>query len=413
MPRPANAPLLLSTSERQELEKLIRGAKTEQRLVQRARIILAASHGGTGAQIARQVGVSDKTVYKWTSRYQSRRAAEPQDGVRGWLKDATRLGRPEGFDELFWIDVLSIATAEPQNFGRPITHWTVRELRDEVVVVQELTESIHYTTISRFLRCCELAPHRTKGWMNRKEDPEFDARAAEIKECVVQATTEPEEGRVVVSFDEKTGIQAKQRIAPDKPMQPGSPAKLEFEYKRHGTLCLFGMMLVNTGMILGCMGPTRTNEQTAEVFATFFEQLLSSGYKSIEVLLDQLNTHWSIPLVELVARLCKVALPADSQLKTGAGRRAWLSSPNKAIVFHFTPKHASWLNPIECWFGVLARKVLRRGSFCSTTDLEARVERFIAYYNEKLAHPYTFRRWKHGPATVTKTTETTSEFAAA
>jgi len=385
--------LRLSATERRKLERLAQGRSSEVRLAERAEMILLAAAGCSQVQIGAEVGTSTKTVRKWLQRYLGRREKEPEDSVKQWLADAPRVGRPDRFDELFWVDVLALATSKPEDYGRPITHWTARELAAEIVE-QKLTESIHFTTVARFLNKCALKPHRTEQWMNRKADPEFDARASDIKECVVVATTEPCPERVTVSFDEKTGMQAKERVASDRPMQPGRPARLEFEYKRHGTLVLFGMMEVESGRIQGFTETTRTNAMTARVLGAYFQEKLGAGYKRIDVLLDQLNTHWSVELVHRVCEVCDLPKPGKEQIRKGAQRRAWLSETNKPIVFHFTPKHASWLNPIEIWFGVLVRKVLRRGSFSSTTELDARVERFIDYYNEKLAHPYRFKRWK-------------------
>jgi transposase len=365
----------------------------EVRLAERAKIILLVADGDSDSQISEKVRVTSKTARKWRQRYSGRRQEKPDNPVKKWLADASRPGRPDRFDELFWVDVLEIATSEPEKYNRPITHWTARELA-EVIVEKDLTESIHFTTVSRFLAKCALKPHRTEQWMNRKDDPEFDARAVDVKDCLVASITEPSLERVTVSFDEKTGMQAKERVAPDQPMQPGRPARLEFEYKRHGTLVLFAMMEIHSGKIEGHTDTTRTNAVTARVLGSHFQRLFEAGYKNVDVVLDQLNTHWSVDLVQCVSELCELPEPGPEELKTGAQRRAWLSNPDKPIIFHFTPKHASWLNPIEIWFGVLVKKVLRRGSFSSTTDLEARVLRFIDYYNQKLAHPYTFKRWK-------------------
>jgi transposase len=333
-------------------------------------------------------------VRKWIGRYRQRRASDPDKGVASWLADSDRVGAPARFDELFWIDVLAIATSDPRASGRPISHWTCRELTEEIIK-RGHTDTICHTTVARFLASCQLRPDRVKEWMNRKPQPDFDLMAARIKDQLVDATSsDASQLEVTISFDEKTGMQAKQRIYPDQLMRPGQPARQEFEYKRHGTLVLLAAMVVHTGEILAVTRTNRTNETTAKVLAGLFTQLLNNGHERICVILDQLNTHWSVALVQAVARLCGLPIPAESEIRTGAQRRAWLTRPDKAIVFLYTPKHASWLNPIEIWFGILSKKVLRRGSFRSTTDLDVQVQRFIEYYNKKLAHPYSFKRWR-------------------
>ncbi len=391
--RPDWRPCIESLEERQALRELASARAGEVRLAERALIILMAAAGATAAEIAEEAGVRHETALKWCRRFTERRRESPDKPVKHWLSDAPRVGRPNKYDELFWVDVLAIATSDPDSNGRPITQWTCRELTDEVIE-QKLAESIHFTTVARFLAECDLKPQCVDEWMNRKPDPEFDVRATDIKDCVVAAVSDPTSDRATVSFDEKTGMQAKERVAADKPMQPGRPARHEFEYKRHGTLVLFGMMLVNTGKILATTDTLRTNPVTANVLSDHFRQLFDDGYKHIDVLLDQLNTHWSIDLVKSVAELCNLPVPLDTEIAKGAQRRDWLSDPDKSIVFHFTPKHASWLNPIEIWFGVLVRKVLRRGSFKSTTNLAGKVQKFVGYYNEKLAHPYRFNKWR-------------------
>lgn len=362
-------------------------------------MVLAADAGASISEVAQTLDVTEAPVRKWTRRYQQRRRERPDDPVAKWLRDGSRVGRPDKFDEFFWIDLIALATSKPEDHGRPITHWTAQELADEMMLHRPgLT--IHRSTVSRFLKNMDLKPHRVQEWMNRKEDPEFEQRATDIKECLVQATTttEPSPERVVVSFDEKTGMQAKERIAPDQPMKPGRPTRQEFEYERHGTLVLFAVMVIHCGQLLACTRVERTNPVTAEVLLGLFRQLLDRGARRIDVILDQLNTHWSRELVCGIAALCGLSPPSDQDLECGARRRSWLSDQSKPIVFHFTPKHASWLNPVEIWFGVLARKVLRRGSFRSTEDLDERVRRFVEYYNAKLAHPYAFKRWRAAAA---------------
>jgi len=392
MPRSA-PPILLEPSEQATLRRLASNATSELRISQRAQIILRAAQGHSNLEIRHQLGCDLKTIGKWRQRYLKRRQDEPGCDVEQWLADAKRPGRPPQFDEFFWIDVLALTTSNPQDSQRPVTHWSSSELAEEVVE-RELAPSIHRSTISRFLAACKLQPHRVKEWVNRKPDPEFENRAHRVKQLLVQAQKEPNDERAVVSFDEKTGMQAKQRIAPAQSMAIGRPARIEFEYSRHGTLVLFAMMLVTTGEIFAQMRPNRTNPVTAEVLLSQLRGLLKAGYKKIDVVLDQLNTHWSQELVQVVAQLCQLPKLAEEDIATGAQRRAWLESPDKSIVFYFTPKHASWLNPIEIWFGVLARKVLRRGSFCSTSELEGKVNRFVDYFNQRMAKPYKLNTWE-------------------
>ena len=391
---PCSAPsIVLEPAESETLRRLASNPTSELRISQRAQLILCAAAGASNRRIQEQMGCDLKTIRKWRRRYLQRRQAEPESDIESWLADAKRPGRPAEFDEFFWTDVLAIATSDPEGSQRPVTHWSSWELAEEVVD-RGLAARIHRSTISRFLAECKLQPHRVREWMNRKPDPEFDPRAARVKQLLVQAHNEPDDERAVVSFDEKTGMQAKERIAPSQPMAYGKPARMEFEYARHGTLVLFAMMLVSTGELFARTRPERTNPVTASVLGSLLQELLKAGYKKIDVVLDQLNTHWSLDLLREVARLCGLPELAEEAVRTGAQRRVWLEDPNKPIVFYFTPKHASWLNPIEIWFGVLARKVLRRGSFCSTTDLEEKVHRFVEYFNQKMARPYRFNTWE-------------------
>lgn len=388
-------PLELQEHERRELRRIADSGSCEHRQVERARIILAGADGTKSLhQIEREQSVARSTVRKWLNRYPQRRVQHPEKPVISWLADEERVGAPARFDELFWIDVLALVTSAPETSGRPISHWTVRELSDEIVE-RKLVKGIHFTTVSRFLASCQLRPDRVQEWMNRKPQPDFDTKAAQIKDELVQATSEDRDAQeVTVSFDEKTGMQAKERLFPDQPLRPGRPTRREFEYKRHGTLVLLAAMVVHSGEIMPAIRRRRTNPITAEVLVELFTGLMDQGYERIKIILDQLNTHWSQVLVQSVAQLCGLPIPEDSEIKTGRQRRAWLTRPDKPIVFVFTPKHASWLNPIEIWFGVLSKKVLRRGSFGSTTDLEQRVRRFVDYYNQRFAHAYTFKRWR-------------------
>jgi transposase len=368
--------------------------------VERARVVLRAADGQATAEIGRDLGIHVNTVAKWRRRFRERRDQNPEKPVAAALADVERVGRPDVFPAEFWVDVLALATAQPDDSQRPITHWTHVELTDEIIS-RGMVETIHPTTVGRFLQEVKLQPHRVEQWMNRPDDPEFDSRASNVKDLLFGATqSDAAPSRIVVSFDEKTGMQAKERIAPDKPAKPWWPMKQEFEYRRHGTRVLFGLQVVHDGTILYRTRENRPNSVTAEVLEELFIELMDSGYERIDVILDQLNTHWSVDLVETVARLSGIPVPPAEEIQTGRQRRDWLENAedDKAIVLHYTPKHASWLNPIEIWFGVLVRKVLRRGSFRNCEALEDRVAEFVKYYNRKLAHPYRFKRWVRAAA---------------
>ena len=165
----------------------------------------------------------------------------------------------------------------------------------------------------------------------------------------------------------------------------------EFEYIRHGTLALIASFSVATGKIIASsVGPRRTEED----FARHIEAVIASHPKAGWIfVVDQLNTHKSETLVDLVARHCELKIELGVKGKCGIlesmpSRAAFLSSPDHRIRFVYTPKHTSWLNQIEIWFSILVRKVLRRGSFCSPEELKARIEAFIEYFNETMARAF-------------------------
>lgn len=236
---------------------------------------------------------------------------------------------------------------------------------------------------------------------DKLEDPEqYEADVRKICEIYAEAPRLHEEGIHVISTDEKTGIQAVERLHPTLPPRPGKTERIEFEYRRHGTLTLIANFDVATGKaIQPTVGPTRTEED----FAAHIGRTIDTDPEGIWIfVLDQLNTHKSEALVRLVAERCRIADDLGIKgkkgiLETMATRKTFLEDPDHRIRFVYTPRHASWLNQVEIWFddqisSLLSRRALKRASFPSLESLEKRLIEFIEYFNVVLAKPF---RWTY------------------
>jgi transposase len=270
------------------------------------------------------------------------------------------------------LEVLTLASSAAAEHDCVASQWSLDDLAAKLVN-QHADEAMSRATIWRVLHEADLKPHRSVYWLN-SHDPDFDAKAKDICHLYLQAPLLYQQGELAICCDEKTGMQILQRKYPTILAQPGKPEKRENDYIRHGTRALIGSFVVPTGQVVWNLGLTRTSQDFADhlerVAAHFSEQ------RRFHWVVDNLNTHWSLEVCELIAGLNGVPFHKRS-LRHGRPRRAFLTDSTHKHVFHFTPKHGSWLNQIELWFSTLARRWLKA---------------YMEDYNTHRAHPY---RWTY------------------
>jgi DDE superfamily endonuclease len=285
------------------------------------------------------------------------------------------------------VDILSIATQKPTDTHCPATRWSMDDIAT-ALLHHGAHSGMSRSSIWRILDEADIKPHRSVYWLN-SHDPAFAGKAHVICQLYVNALRFYQEDRWVICVDEKTGMQILQRKYPTQLVQAGQPEKREHEYIRHGVRALLASFLVPTGQVLWNLGVTRTSEDFAAHLAHVVRQLPDMA--RYDWVLDNLNTHWSLEVCQLVAGWCKRPFE-PKMLQRGIQRRAFLSDLGHTHVFHFTPIHGSWLNQVELWFSVLARRFLKRGDFGSVEDFEGRLGEYLEVYKTHAAHPY---RWTY------------------
>ena len=380
------------------LVSFLRMSTIEVRKQERAKIILMANQCADDKLIAKECNCSPKKIKKWKNRffsfikeYVAKSKINLREELLNLFNDAKRSGAPCTYMPAHICLIISIALDKPELSGRPISHWTCRELADEANK-RRITENISARTVSRILRHKEIKPHLVRYWLNPKiEDQEAHNQLVKIIcDLYMSAENLAKNNTRIASLDEKCGMQILERAHPNKPVIKGSVEKIEHEYARNGTLTLIGSLDIASGkLIASSIGPTRNEIDFAKHVSDTINTAPDANWIFV---MDQLNTHKSEELVKTIAD--SIGFKGDLGVKEKSGilksmssRMEFLTDKNHKIRIQYTPIHCSWLNQIEAWFSKLSRKVLRRGSFASGEKLTKSVEDFIQYFNDTMAKP--------------------------
>src|SRR5258705_11831311 len=336
--------LPLTPEEKQDLERWAQSRTLPAGDVFRARLILALAEGKSYRQIENSMQTSAATIARWRTRFE-------QDRLAG-LEGRHRGSQPRTATAAVQARVARRGQQKPKDGS---THWSCRKLAQELGVSK--------STVQRILTQARLKPHRLERYL-ASDDPEFESKAADI----IGLYLTPPQHAAVFCVDEKTAIQALDRLDPVLPLSPGRAERHGFEYYRHGTLSLYAALDVKTGKVEGKTARRHTSAEFVEFLTILVNKTQSA--KEIHIVLDNLSAH-----------------------KTQAVRDFLEANPN--VRFHFTPTYSSWLNQVEIWFAKIERDVIARGIFTSVSDLARKLRRYINAYSAN-ARPI---RWKYSDPT--------------
>jgi transposase len=320
----------LAPPERRELRARVRSQVLRAGDVRRARLILMLADGESWSSIETALGCSSAYILRWKQRFEAHRLAGMFARHPG-RRVEKRTPKLEA-KILEW-------TRRPPTDGS--THWSSRKLASAL--------SVNHMMVARVWKRAGLRPHRLERYM-ASDDPDFEKKAADV----IGLYLNPPQHAAVFCVDEKTAIQALDRLDPVLPLSPGRAERHGLEYYRHGTLSLYAALNTRTGTVLGQTAPRHTTEE----FVAFLGQLVAveSRRREIHVILDNLSTH-----------------------KTKRVREFLAEHPN--VHLHFTPTYSSWLNQVENWFARIERDVIARGVFTSVPDLARKLMRYIRHHN--------------------------------
>jgi transposase len=332
--------LSLTPEQQEELTRWSQSRSLPAGDVLRARLILALADGNTYSAIKRDLDTTARTISRWKQRFE-------ESGIEG-LEAKHKGSKLRTATPAVQAKVYRRVQQKPPDGS---THWSVRKLADEM--------GLSKSSVHRILTQARLQPHRLERYM-ASNDPDFESKAADI----IGLYLEPPQHTAVFCVDEKTAIQALDRLDPVLPLSPGRAERHGFEYYRHGTLSLYAALDVKTGKVQGKTAKRHTSHE----FIAFVSDLVQHARwaKEIHIVLDNLSAH-----------------------KTKAVQQFLSEHPK--VHFHFTPTYSSWLNQVELWFAKIQRDLLARGIFTSITDLSRKIRKYIQAY-ANVAKPF---RWSY------------------